>query len=108
MVGTGSVNASSSFNQTFTLTVPTNPYSAGTFKDTNLTNYITLEGLFTGLTLGTLTRVSSTEITVEVSGNLISQTGYYGEICVAAEAFEGAPEPGGAVRQVAQVRVINL
>lgn len=107
-VSPSSVNASSSFNQTFTLTVPTNPYSAGTFKDADLTNYITLEGLFTGLTLGTLTRVSSTEITVEVSGNLISQTGYYGEICVAAEAFEGAPEPGGAVRQVAQVRVINL
>lgn len=107
-VNPSSVNASSSFNQTFTLTVPTNPYSAGTFKDTNLSSYITLKGLFTGLTLGTVTRVSSTEITVEVSGNLISQTGDYGEICVAAEAFENAPEPGGAVRQVAQVRVINL
>jgi hypothetical protein len=107
-VNPSSVNASSSFNQTFTLTLPTNPYSAGTFKDTNLSSYITLKGLFTDLTRGTVTRVSSTQITVEVSGNLISQTGNYGEICVAAEAFENAPEPGGAVRQVAQVTVKNL
>ncbi|MDD3271537.1 MAG: hypothetical protein PHR04_05505, partial [Syntrophomonadaceae bacterium] len=103
-VNPSSVNASSSFNRTFTLTVPTNPYSSGTFKDADLSNYIILEGLFTGLTLGTVTRVSPTEITVEVSGNL-SQTGCYGEICVSAEAFENGPEPGGTVRQVAQVRV---
>jgi len=94
------VNANPSFNQTFTLTAT----SAGTFRNTNLSSYVTLDGLFTGLTKGDVIWVDNTHITVQVSGNL-SQTGYYGEICVAADAFENAPEPGGTVRQVAQVRV---
>lgn len=104
-VNPNTVNASDAFDQTFTLSLPADPYSAGTFKDTDLSSYITLEGLFDGLAVGTVTRISSTQITVQVTGNL-TQTGYYGKICIAADALENAPEPGGAVRQVAEVRII--
>jgi hypothetical protein len=104
-VNPNTVNASDAFDQTFTLSLPADPYSAGTFKDTDLSSYITLEGLFDGLAVGTVTRISSTQITVQVTGNL-TQTGYYGKICIAADALENAPEPGGAVRQVAEIRVL--
>jgi hypothetical protein len=50
-----------------------------------------------------VTRISDNQIEVNITGNL-GQTGY-GKICIAGEAFVGAPEPGGGVRQVASVLV---
>jgi len=97
------VYLNSQFSQTFTL----EPYqSTGTFKNIDLSGYVTLEGAFAGLTVGSVTRVDSTHITVDVSGNL-NTTGY-GKICVAGEAFENAFEPGGSVRQVVGVKVNPL
>ena len=107
-ISPSSIAPSISLDQTFTLYAYE---SAGTFKnisDAALRDYVTLGGVFTdpsnNLTVGTVTRLDATSISVQVSGEL-TQTGY-GKIYVAADAFEFTSIPGQPVRQVAPVTVV--